>query len=84
MKDQLISLLAPVSEFFYQGVMQVPLAGVRWIFLGTFVGLIVWVWGLSGEAPENGRISIAALGRDLRIWASGILLLQIWIYLILG
>ena len=84
MKDQLISLLNPVSEFFYRGVIQVPLAGVKWIFLGTFVVLMVWVWKLPGEARGNGRASIAALGRDLRIWAFGILLLQILIYLILS
>ncbi len=84
MKEQFISLLDPVSRFFYQSVMQVPLAGVKWIFLGTFVVLMVWVWRLPGEAPNNGLASIADLGRDLRIWAFGILLLQIVIYLILS
>ncbi len=64
--------------------MQVPLAGAKWIFLGTFVVLMVWVWKLPGEAPRNGSASIAALGRDLRIWAFGILLLQVLIYLILS
>ena len=84
MKDQLISLLTPVSEFFYRCVMQVPLAGVKWIFLSTFVVLMVWVWKLPGEAQENGPASISTLGRDLRIWAFGILLLQILLYLILS
>ena len=84
MKEQLISLLSPVSEFFYRSVMLVPLASVKWIFLGTFVILMIWVWKLPGEAQEDGPASIAALGRDLRIWAFGILLLQILIYLILS
>ena len=84
MKDQLISLLNPVSEFLYRGVMQMPLAGVKWIFLGTFVILMVWVWKLPGEAQKDQPSSIAALGRDLRVWALGILMLQVLIYLILS
>lgn len=84
MKEIFVRVLGPLSDFFFQLVLLIPLWSVKWLFLSVFLILILWVWRLPAEGPETSGHWVSALAGDLRIWATGILLIQIVIYLMLG
>lgn len=70
-----------LGEFLRGLFLNVPMAGVRVLFLAVFVVVAVWVWRL--PAPERQR---SATGdrwfEDLRIWALLALSVQFLIYLL--
>lgn len=65
----------------YEWLVSLPLFWAKIISIAGFAGMIIWVWFrprsfIFQGAPDN------RTWRDLRIWASLLMLIQIIIYLI--
>jgi len=68
-----------IGEFFRNLALAIPLWGVRLIFLGLLIGLLLWVIRLpkSETTPPEGSDKAT---EDLKLWASLALAVQILIY----
>ena len=77
MISQLLNILQFLSDMLYRFIMTIPLGLVRWIFIGLFLLLALWVFLM--PAQRNGHKTHV----DLRWFAIGILLLQSIIYIVL-
>ena len=77
-----MTILHYIGEFFRNALLAIPLPVVRVLFVGTLVGLLIWVLRLpQSETTPPGRP--ARWDENLKIGASFALLLQIVIYCIL-
>ena len=84
MREALFNLLKPVGVVLHDWVSATPLWVAKLLFLGLLFALMAWVWALKSEAPPRSRSMIERLRQDLRLWAIGILWLQVIIYAVLG
>ncbi|MEQ9408931.1 MAG: hypothetical protein RIK87_14435 [Fuerstiella sp.] len=74
--------LHQLGEFLRESLDVVPLAAVRVLFVGTLVGLLIWVLRLprSATTPADGP---QRWDENLKVGASAAVLIQIVIYLFL-
>lgn len=68
-----------IGDFFRNALLMIPLPGVRMIFVGLQLALLIWVLSLPRDAttPPDGGGGWAA---NLKIWASLAVLVQVVVY----
>ena len=87
LKQTLRQILGPPLKAFHAPIDQwlgrLPMSVAMACAVGLYVVALVWVWGLSREFVFRGAPD-SHWWRDLRIWATAVVIPYIAIYLLLG